>query len=124
MKHWFIIVTMALTASTVTLAAGNHDHAPKHGGVVVETKGADFEIVAKPDAIHIYASDHGKPLKLDGGKAKVTLLNGSDRTEVDLLPSGDRLEAKGNFKVGKGTKGVAVVTLVDKPASTARFEIK
>lgn len=111
-------------ASGVALAASDHGHNPKFGGVVVETKAGDFEIVAKPDMIQIYVSDHGKPMKLDGAKAKVTLLSGTEKSEVDLLPVGGKLEAKGAFKVAKGTKGIAVVTLAGKPAATARFEIK
>ncbi len=111
-------------ASGVALAASDHGHDPKFGGVVVETKAGDFEIVAKPDMIQIYVSDHGKPMKLDGAKAKVTLLSGTEKSEVDLLPVSGKLEAKGAFKVAKGTKGIAVVTLAGKPAATARFEIK
>lgn len=123
------IQTLALAASLVlassaALAAGDHGHDPKNGGIVVETKAADFEIVAKPNLIQIYVSDHGKPIKIDGAKAKVALLNGTEKSEADLMPAGDKLEAKGAFKVAKGTKGIAVVTLAGKPAATARFEIK
>jgi hypothetical protein len=117
-----LAVCTALSASV--WAGAGHSHDPKHGGVVVETKAGDFEIVAKPDAIHIYVSDHGKVMKLDGAKAKVTLLNGTEKTEVELAPAGDKLEAKGAFKVAKGTKGIAVVTLAGKPAATARFDVK
>ena len=123
LKTLVILTTFALGAATAQ-AAGSHDHTPKFGGVVVETKAGDLDIVAKPDAIQIYVSDHGKAVKLDGAKAKVTLLNGSEKTEADLTPAGDKLEAKGTFKVAKGTKGIALVTLAGKPAATARFEIK
>jgi hypothetical protein len=43
--------------------------------------------------------------------------------EVELEPTGDKLEAAGSFKVGPGTKAVAVVTVAGK-ASKARFTIK
>lgn len=111
-------------SSGAAMAAGEHDHVAKFGGVVVETKVGDLEIVAKPDALQIYVSDHGKPMKLDGAKAKVTLLNGTEKSEAVLAPAGDKLEAKGAFKVGKGTKGIAVVTLAGKPPATARFSVK
>lgn len=123
LKTLAILATFVLGAAAAQ-AAGNDDHTPKFGGVVVETKAGDFEIVAKPDMIRIYVSDHGKAVKLDGAKAKVTLLNGSEKTEADLAPVGDKLEAKGTFKVAKGTKGIVLVTLAGKPAATARFEIK
>ncbi len=106
------------------IAAGEHDHSPKFGGVVVETKAGDVEIVAKPDSIQIYITDHGKAMKLDGAKARVTLLNGTEKSEADLVLVGNKLEAKGAFKVAKGTKGIAVVTLVGKAPVTARFDIR
>lgn len=118
------LATCLALSSGAAMAAGKHEHSAKFGGVVVETKAGDLEIVAKPDAIQIYVSDHGKPMKLDGGKAKITLLNGTDKSEVDLSPAGDKLEAKGNFKISKGTKGIAVVTLAGKPPASARFEVK
>lgn len=129
MKYTFIKLTLAsslaLTGWTA-LAAGKHGHGhdPKFGGVVVESNAGDLEIVAKPDMLQIYISDHGKPTKLDGAKAKVTLLNGTEKSEAELLPAGDKLEAKGVFKVAKGTKGVAVITLAGKPPATARFQVK
>ncbi len=115
-------VGFALTQAPA-IAAGNHDHSPKHGGIVVEAKDMDYEIVAKPELMQIYLSDHGKPVKIEGGKAKVTLLNGSEKTEAELLPVAGKFEAKGAFKVAKGTKGIALVTLGGK-SSTVRFEVK
>jgi hypothetical protein len=118
-----LALAFGLSITGAAHAAGKHDHSPKHGGIVVEAKDMDYEVVAKPDMIQIYVSDHGKPMKIDGGKAKVTLLNGSEKTEVELVPVGDKLEAKGSFKVAKGTKGVAMVTVAGK-TSSVRFEIK
>ena len=118
------ILVAAAAAIAAPAFAQKDDHTAKHGGIFVETKALDFEIVAKPDVIQVYVADHGKPVKLDGAKGKVTLLNGSEKTEVDLAPAGDKLEAKGAFKVAKGTKGIAMVTLAGKSAATARFEVK
>lgn len=123
MKIKTILVAAAVALAAPTFAQKD-DHSAKHGGIFVETKALDFEIVAKPDLIQVYVGDHGKPVKLDGAKGKVTLLNGSEKTEVDLAPAGDKLEAKGSFKVAKGTKGIASVTLAGKSAATARFEVK
>lgn len=127
MKHTFIKLTLATSLALTgwaAFAAGAHGHDPKFGGVVVETKAGDLEIVAKPDTLQIYISNHGKPMKLDGAKAKIVLLNGAEKTEAELLPTGDKLEAIGVFKVAKGTKGVAVVTLAGKQPATTRFELK
>jgi hypothetical protein len=123
------VITSALfftviALSSVVFAAGEHDHSPKHGGIVVEVKELDMELVAKPEIIQLYVRDHGKTIKIDGGKAKLTLLTGSEKSDVELPVQGDKFEAKGNFKVAAGTKAVAVVTLTGKPPVTARFAIK
>ena len=129
MHQIFNLRTVLLATSIVfygasAMAAGEHSHKPRFGGVVVETKAGDIEIVAKPDSLQIYITDHGKARKLDGAKAKVTLLNGSEKSEADLVAAGDKLEAKGAFKVAKGTKGIAVVTLAGKAPVSARFDVK
>ena len=119
-----LILAAVVAFSGASFAGGKHDHSPKHGGIVVESKDRDYEIVAKPDVIQVYLRDHDKPMKVDGAKAKVTLLNGTEKSEVELMPAGDKLEAKGAFKVAKGTKGIALVTLAGKSAATVRFEVK
>ena len=111
-------------AATVSLAGSGHDMKPRYGGVVVETRAGELEVVAKPDSMQIYLTDHGKAVKLDGAKAKVTLLNGTEKSEADLVATAGKLEAKGAFNVVKGTKGIAVVTLAGKAPVTARFDIK
>ena len=115
-------ITLALAGSA--FAAGDkHDHKPLHGGVVVEVKDMDYELVAKPTVIQLHLRDHGKAADLTKAAAKVTLLTGTEKQEVELKPAGDKLEATGSFKVGPGTKAVAVVTVAGKP-STARFTLK
>lgn len=118
---------LMLMASGVVFAADKHDHGhedkPLHGGLVTEIKDMDYELVAKPDVLQLYVRDHGKPVDVSKATAKITLLSGSDKQEIDLKPSGDKLEAKGSFKVAPGTKVVAQVNLASK-AATVRFVLK
>lgn len=114
-----------LIATALALSAfAAEDHAPKHGGVVVETKAGDLELVAKPELIVIHVSDHGKPMKLTSASGKVTVFNGNDKSEAPLALVGDKLEAKGSFKLGAGTKVLADVAVNGKPAVAARFTLK
>jgi hypothetical protein len=122
MKH--LLTTLLLATAVASPAFAAEDHAPKHGGVVVETKAGDMELVAKSDLIIIHVSDHGKPMKLTSATGKVTVFNGNDKTEAPLALAGDKLEAKGSFKVGAGTKVLADVALNGKPAVAARFTLK
>ncbi|MBT9525158.1 MAG: hypothetical protein IV105_07850 [Rhizobacter sp.] len=119
------LLPLFVAASTLALPSfAAEDHAPKHGGVVMETKAGDLELVAKPDVIVIHVSDHGKPMKLTSGTGKVTVFNGNDKTEAPLALVGDKLEAKGSFKVAAGAKVLAEVSLNGKPAVSARFTVK
>jgi hypothetical protein len=122
MKHVLASLLMATAVALPALAAD--DHAPKHGGIVVETKAGDLEMVAKPDIIVIYVSDHGKPMKVTSASGKVTVFNGNEKKEAPVALVGERLEAKGNFKVGAGAKVLADVAINGKPAVAARFTMK
>ena len=109
MKTQAFLASITLVLAGSAFAAGDkhdhaHEHKPLHGGVVVEVKDMDYELVAK-------------------ASAKLMLLSGTEKQEVELKPVGDKLEASGSFKVGPGTKAVAVVTVGGKPA-TARFTVK
>jgi len=124
MKTQALLASIALALAGSAFAAGDkHDHKPLHGGVVVEVRDMDYELVAKPTVIQLHLRDHGKAADLTKATAKLTLLTGTEKQEVELKPAGDKLEATGSFKVGPGTKAVAVVTIAGKPA-TARFTLK
>lgn len=121
-----VVAALAIFTAGAVQAADKHhdDHTPLHGGIVQGGKEVDFELVAKPELLQLYLRDHGKPRGVTGVGAKVTLLNGSEKQEVTLAEAGDRLEAKGAFKVGAGTKALATVTLPGKPAVAVRFALK
>jgi len=127
MRRTVLFALAALAAMPAVALAQGHVHtksAPKYGGVVTEVNEVDYELVAKADSIRLYLADHGKPVNLANASAKVTLLTGSEKSEATLKPAGDKLEATGTFKVGPGTKAVAIVTLPGKPAQSVRFDIK
>ncbi len=125
MSKIFSTLAITLAVSLSGYAQDKHgEHTPKNGGVVVETKAGDLELVAKPDSILIYVGDHGKPMKLTSASGKVTVFNGTAKTEAPLALAGDKLEAKGSFKAGPGVKVLAEVALNGKPAVSARFTLK
>ena len=128
MKTQALLASIALALAGSAFAAGEHnpahEHKPLHGGLVVEVKDMDYELVAKPTVIQLHLRDHGKPTDVAKASAKLTLLSGAEKQEVELKPAGDKLEATGTFKVGPGTKVVALVTIAGKPAGTVRFALK
>jgi hypothetical protein len=130
MEFKFAAVTLLLALSTGVAATekihATDDARPKHGGIVSQSRNdIDFELVPKPDVLTLYVRDHGKPVDTKGATGKIQLLLGTDKTEATLVPAGEnRLQAKGNFKVGKGMKAVATVQLSGKQPSTVRFSMK
>lgn len=129
MKTQALLASITLALAGSAFAAGDkhnhaHEHKPLHGGVVVEVKDIDYELVAKPTMIQLHLRDHGKPADVSKASAKLTLLTGAEKQEVELKPAGDKLEASGTFKVGPGTKVVALVTIAGKSAGTVRFALK
>lgn len=130
-KFFTLILTAAALAALAALALGGHsamaadkhDHTPRHGGVVTEAGHMEIELVVKPDVVQLFLSDHGKPVKLDGIGAKITLLVGGVKSEAVLTQAADVLEARGAFNIA-GAKAVVVITRPGKAPVTARFTLR
>jgi hypothetical protein len=124
MKFLTVLMTTSLLLGGLAWAGPNDvHHKPLHGGVLKTVKDIDYELVASPTALRLYVRDHGKAVDVSKASAKLTLLTGAEKQEIDLKPSGDKLEATGSFKVVSGTKAVAVLSIGGKQ-STARFVLK
>ena len=122
-KALFVIVTLGASALTFNPAFAHTDKA-KHGGVVQAAADLSFELVPKGDVATIYVEDHGKPFATSGMTGKLTVLNGTEKSEAELKPAGDnRLEAQG-VKLGKGAKAVATVTTPKRKTISVRFAVK
>ena len=124
-RHFIVTALIALNASAVSAGPSDHSTQPLHGGVVVVASDKEFELVAKADVVTLYVRDHGKNASTAGATAKLTVLTGTEKSELALAPAGDNLlQAKGAFKVGAGSKAVATVTLAGKKPVNVRFAIK
>ena len=122
MKSMMVIATLLISFTGLVQAGAGHELKPMHGGVIVEVKDVDIELVAKADSLSLYLTDHGKPIPIDGGTAKLTVLIGSDKKDYELLPNGGRFELKGSFAIPKGAKAIAVIKIKSK-VITARFNL-
>lgn len=121
-------LTTLLVAGAAALAFGAalaHGPAPaKHGGIVASASELGFELASQGDTATLYVEDHGKPMATTGITGKLTVLNGSDKSEAELTPAGEnKLEAKG-VKLASGAKAVATLTLANKKPVTVRFSVK
>lgn len=131
----FVLATAA--AAPLALASNDHKHDKKgahkhdekthaghHGGVVAMAGHTEYELVAKPDALTIHVSEEEKPVSTEGASGTLTLL-GKDKASATLVPAGgNRLEAKGAFKLAPGTRVVATITLQGHKSDQVRFTLK
>ena len=123
MKQLWTVVLMGLGALSFNVAMAHGGAQARHGGVVAMASDLGFELVGTPEGAAIYIEDHGKPMKPTGMKGKLTVLNGAEKTEADLVAAGDKLEAKG-LKLAKGAKVVAALVTPAAKAITVRFTVK
>lgn len=126
MKFSQLLVALAVAVSGTAFAADNHGHdiKPMHGGALAEAKDIEYELVATADKLQLYMRDHGKPVAVAGMTAKVTLLAGTDKQDVQLQAGDGKLEATGSFKVPAGTKAVVAVSKAGKSVASVRFTLK
>jgi hypothetical protein len=102
---------LALVSAPLLAAEHGHSHGPRHGGVAREVGEVTYELVAKPDVMTLYVSDHGKPVPMGNATAEATIYAGNERTTVKLEPVGENtLQAKDRFKTGVGVR-VAVTVM-------------
>jgi len=112
-----------LFAVTFNVAFAHESGKARHGGVLATASDLNFELVAQNGNAVIYIDDHGKPMAPTGMKGKLTVLNGSEKSEAALVVAGDKLEAQG-VKLSKGAKVVAALTTPKAKAITVRFTVK
>lgn len=123
-KH-LLTVLIALAVATGSAAALAHGEAtPRHGGVTRTVNDLSFELVARDTGAVIYIEDHGKPVSTSGFGGKLTVLEGSNRSEAALKPGSDNTLVAEGVKLQQGAKAVAVVTAGSGRTTTVRFTLK
>ena len=122
-KSVLAMLLVGLSAVSFNAAIAHGGAGPKHGGVVATASDLSFELVARDGGAVIYVEDHGKPMAPTGLKGKLTVLNGAEKSEAELVVAGDKLEAKG-IKLASGAKAVASLVTPAAKAITVRFTVK
>lgn len=123
MKRHAIVIAITLAAGLGIGSNAAHSHGAKHGGMVVEVSDLDLELVLSQSRVQLHVGGHGKPVDLSKSSARLSLLSGKQKQDIELKPAGDKFEASGQFTPTPGTKAVAVLSINGK-AVTARFVVK
>jgi hypothetical protein len=123
MKKMFTVVVLTCSALSISPAFAHGDAKARHGGVVATANDLTFELLAVGGNAVIYVEDHGKPMAPTGLKGKLTVLQGGNKSDAELVVAGDKLEAKG-IKLAPGAKVVAALVTPAAKAITVRFTVK
>lgn len=123
MKKLLTIVVLGLSALSFNAAWAHGNATAKHGGVVAMASDLEFELVGTSNGAAIYVVDHGKPMAPTGMKGKLTVLNGTQKSEAELVAATDKLEATG-VMLAKGAKVVAALMTPAAKVITVRFTVK
>ena len=125
MKYTALILGTILSLTSPAFALGEHSHAGKHGGKVVETGHHHIEIVVKDGSLEVYlAHDDGDAEDVKDAKAKATILSEGQKHEIDLIPDpANFLKGTGSFKATKGTTIVVTLTMPDHKPEQARVRL-
>ena len=120
-----LIACVAYAAHAADKHGHDHDHRPLHGGIVAEAGDLNYELVARPDSLTIYVTDHGKPVAATGARGTATVHSANEKTTAVLEPAGEnKLSAKGSCKQGDGGRAAATVALAGKPEAKLNFRLK
>lgn len=123
-KQLLIAALLASSALAMNPAMSHGSAAPRHGGIVQVANDVNFELVVEADGATIYLVDHDEDMPSKGISGKLTVLNGAQKTEVDVKATeGNKLRATG-VKIAPGAKVVAVLNNVEGKTATVRFTVK
>lgn len=118
----FINASVFLAGLALAGGAGAHGAKAQHGGVIQTAGDISFELVAKDGKAIIYVDDHGKPLPTKGASGKMTVLTGTNKSELVLTPAGSNmLAAASPSALVRGSKAIAAITLPGKEPLRVRF---
>jgi hypothetical protein len=123
-KQLLTAALLAISALGMNVAMAHGAAKPRHGGTVQVANDVNFELVADADGATIYLVDHDEDMPSKGISGKLTVLNGTQKTEVAVKATeGNKLRATG-VKIAPGAKVVAVLNNVEGKTVTVRFTVK
>jgi hypothetical protein len=114
---------LAFAMMTGEQALAHGEARARHGGTAMMASDLGFELVGIPGGVALYIEDHGKPLAPTGFRGKITVLAGTEKSEAELVPAADRLEARG-LRLGPGTRAVATLSTAERKVITVRFSVR
>jgi hypothetical protein len=124
MKHLISVASLVIFCLNMNPVLAHGDAKPLHGGIVQLVNDLSFELVVQADGATIFLMDHDKPMASKGITGKLTVLQGTKKSEADIKEGGDNTLRVMGVNLGKGDKLVAALSNVNGKSMTVRFTIK
>lgn len=122
MKSQLLALLCSSLFSLPVLAHGSLE--PAHGGVIVEGKSITAELVAQPEGLAVYLSNHGEPVSAQGASGEVLLLSAGQKANVKLAPAeGNRLDGSGDYQLAPGAKAIVKLSVPGTGDEQLRFSL-
>ena len=121
----FFALLLTFSPLAPALAAGDHHHEGKHGGMMGDTSGHHHvELVADGQSLTLYVLHaDGELENVAKAKATATVLSGGKTEKVDLVPDEDALKGEVSASLGKGDTVVVTLTMPGHKPEQARFKL-
>ncbi len=120
-----IIAASALGLALALAGPALAQKAGKHGGQTAVVAGHhDAELVIEPAKVMLYLTNHGKPLSAKDNAIKVTIQDGSKKSEVKLKVEADHLVGPLDAPLNKGAIVLLSGKTEDGHGVSARFTVK
>jgi hypothetical protein len=129
MKQVLTLITVLVASFMISNVHAHADHGkPQYGGVVAEGGVFQAELVATSGKLTLYVTDHGKAVDTKGATAKLTVLAGGKKTELQLAPAGgnklDVALTDAMPALPKGARVVGVLTVAGSKAVSMQWTMK
>ena len=114
-----IPVVLGLSLSSAVLAHG--DLKPAHGGQIIEGKTMTVELLAQPEAVTVYLSEHENFVDSKNASGEVILLNGGRKQVIALSPSGENSLKGDGVTLEKNAKAIVKIKVPELGEEQIRF---
>jgi hypothetical protein len=113
------VMMFGLSLSAAVFAHG--DLKPIHGGQIIEGKKMTVELVAQPEMVTVFLSEHEKLVDTKNATGEVILLNGGRKQVITLSPAGEN-SLKGNgVTLEKSAKAIVKIKVPEFGEEQVRF---
>lgn len=113
------VMMFGLSLSSAVLAHG--DLKPAHGGQIIEGKTMTVELLAQPELVTVYLSEHENVVDTKNASGEVILLNGGRKQVITLSPSGDNSLKGEGVTLEKNAKAIVKIKVPELGDEQVRF---